>query len=100
MPIRDHRSSASRRSLCLGIALLLSTGTPVAAQTAMATIRGCVVDGQNAVVPGVTISVLHLDTNATRVVVTTDLGDYVVPGLLPGLYQIVARCRRRDTCTA
>jgi hypothetical protein len=44
------------------------------AQVTTATILGSVRDDSGAVLPGVSVTVKHLDTGATRVVVTDDEG--------------------------
>jgi len=77
--------------LTLGLIAGLAAVAPAAgAQTIMATIRGRVVDQQGAVLPGAIIAARHLDTNTTRTVVTTDLGQYFLPNLPAGRYEVTA----------
>src|SRR5262245_63195013 len=67
-------------------ALLLST--PVLAQTALGTLRGVVVDEQGAALPGVTVTARHTETNTVQTAVTGAEGQYLLPNLKPGKYQI------------
>jgi len=60
------------------------------AQTIMATLRGTVVDEQGAIVPGVAITARHRETNTTRSTVTADLGQFFLPGLPAGTYEVAA----------
>jgi hypothetical protein len=69
--------------------LSLMVGAAEARQGA-ASIRGRIVDQQQAVLPGVTITVTHLQSGILRETVTAAEGTYVVPGLLPGPYRITA----------
>ncbi|MCU1384965.1 MAG: Cna protein, partial [Acidobacteria bacterium] len=54
------------------------------------TLQGTVTDAQNAVMPGVTVTVRNMATGIERVVVTTPAGEYVVASLAPGHYQVVS----------
>jgi carboxypeptidase family protein len=71
--------------------VLFVIGAPyaAAAQTGTTgTIVGTVTDESGAVIPGATVDVLDLATNAARSTVTGSRGDYVVPTLPPGEYRI------------
>ena len=74
--------------------LVLSSWCIVAAtsraypQVATGTITGVVTDQGHAAVPGATVSVTNIDTNARRVVSSTNEGVYTAPGLAPGRYRI------------
>ena len=59
------------------------------AQTS-ATISGTVSDTTGAIIPGVSVSVLQVETGATRSAVTDDRGHYNVPSLQPGTYEVSA----------
>src|ERR1041384_1388481 len=52
--------------------------------------QGAVVDRSGAVIPGVSIRVINIDTGITREVMTSPNGVYVVPSLSPGTYKIQA----------
>ncbi|MBZ5555813.1 MAG: TonB-dependent receptor [Acidobacteriia bacterium] len=67
---------------------LLAAGTAHAQSTA--TLQGTITDTQNAVMPGVTISIKNIATGAERTVVTDAAGQYVAASLAPGRYTVVA----------
>src|SRR5437016_10569320 len=82
-------------SLCafarLGIAIvaLIALETClVFAQTSTATILGVVRDTTGALVPGVSISVKHVDTGLTRDVIANESGGYNMPLLPVGAYEL------------
>ena len=81
---------ATFRTVVFSIALLLEVAAPLSAQTAMATVRGRIVDEQGAVLPGVLVTLRALETNLTRTVTTTDVGEYFLPNLPAGTYQLQA----------
>src|SRR5262245_5300932 len=68
-------------------AILLAGALPVAAQT-FGEITGAVVDASGAVVSGATVKVMNAATSLLRQVETNDTGNYTVPFLPPGTYQI------------
>jgi outer membrane receptor protein involved in Fe transport len=72
-------------SLVLTVCLL-----PAAAisQTSFAALGGKVTDEQGAVLPGVTITLRQLDTNTTRTGVTESRGQYYLPNLPAGRYEL------------
>jgi len=78
--------------MLLALILALATGLPAAAQSTAinGTIEGTVVDEQNAVLPGVTVTVTNLDTGDTRAVVTNESGLYRAPLLQLGRYRVEA----------
>src|SRR5438552_9538161 len=58
------------------------------AQTSLATLRGKVTDEQGGVLPGATVTARHVETNTTRTGVTEALGQYVLPNLPAGTYEL------------
>jgi Carboxypeptidase regulatory-like domain len=80
---------SSRRFTLIAL-LLLATCADAWAQLATAQMNGRVTDESGAVLPGVTITVTHTDTGATRTVVTDDSGAYVLPNLPTGPYRLEA----------
>src|SRR2546427_4770595 len=60
----------------------------VFAQTSTATILGVVKDTSGALVPGVSITVKHTDTGLTRTAISSETGDYNVPLLPVGAYEL------------
>ncbi len=60
------------------------------AQTSTATLRGTVRDNQHAVMPGVSITLRQVETNTVRTAVTSPAGDYFIPNLPAGTYELAA----------
>jgi Carboxypeptidase regulatory-like domain/TonB dependent receptor len=59
-----------------------------AQSAASAQISGQVVDPQGAVVVGAKVTATNQDTNIGRTVTTTSTGNYVIPNLTPGTYDV------------
>ncbi len=79
------------RVLCLSLAVALLAAPLVWAQGGQTgAIQGVATDRSGAVVPGVTITIKNLATNAERVVVSENNGGYVFPNLNPGEYSLRA----------
>src|SRR5206468_773489 len=60
----------------------------VFSQTSTATIVGVVQDTSGALIPGVSITVKHTDTGLTRTAISSENGDYNVPLLPVGAYEL------------
>jgi hypothetical protein len=73
--------------LLLSAVVFSAVGTS-AAQTSLATVRGTVHDEQGAVLPGAAVTARQLATNTTRTAVTEGGGQYVIPNLPPGTYEL------------
>src|SRR5437879_5500197 len=69
-------------------AVLLTAICPLAAQSTNGTITGRVTDSQGAVVPGVIVTVSSPSLQGNRTAATSENGDYLVPLLPPGTYQV------------
>jgi Carboxypeptidase regulatory-like domain/TonB dependent receptor len=79
--------SLVRTSLVLG--LLALTGAPLLAQTT-GTIRGTVTDAQGGLLPGVTVTARSPAlVRGSASVVTDAVGAFRLPGLQPGVYEVV-----------
>ncbi len=64
---------------------------PVAnGQSNLATVTGIVTDAAQAVMPGVTISIRHVETNIVRKIQTNEVGDFTITNLVPGIYELTA----------
>ena len=74
-------------SIFLCTALVLFTGRAIA-QNASGTIVGHVKDPNGAAIVAAQVSVTNLDTHDVRTVSTNGAGDYTVPLLQPGRYQV------------
>ncbi len=72
---------------------LLALASRMAAQVITATIRGRVVDAQGAVLTSAKITARQTETNATSSVVTGELGQYYLPSLPAGKYEITVEAR-------
>jgi len=77
------------RVICLGLllGLCLSAGV-IQGQESRAVITGTVTDPQSKIVPGATIQVKNLGTNAVTTVATSERGLYSVPPVNPGQYSV------------
>ena len=60
------------------------------AQSSNGSIVGNVTDNNGGSMPGVTVTVANIATNATRTVVTNSAGHYEIPLLMPATYRITA----------
>ena len=70
--------------------LTLALAAPAAAQEITGTITGVVTDQSGAAIPGVTVSVRNIGTNATQAIVTDESGTYVATLLPVGRYEVSA----------
>ena len=75
------------------LAGMLELAALVHAQAPSATVQGTVVDESAAVVPGVRVTVLNVDTGVQRTLTSGENGAFVVSLLPPGRYQIAAEHR-------
>jgi len=76
------------KTFSLVLAVFFSAVLTSAAQTSLATVRGTIHDEQGAVLPGATVTARQLATNTTRSAVTEGGGQYVLPNLPPGTYEL------------
>src|SRR5687768_14396827 len=76
--------------LRLTIVLASLTAAAFAQVLPVGTIDGNVHDSTGAAVPGMTITLTHLDTNQVRTATTNDSGYYFFPLANPGRYQVMA----------
>jgi hypothetical protein len=82
-------------TVCGVVLLCLVAPAVVRAQNAEGTILGHVTDPSGATVPGAKVTIRNLQTNVTNTFTTTSSGDYVVPDLIPGNYQVTVHTSRR-----
>src|SRR5260370_25214064 len=82
------RNSVAVRSLLL--VALCALPFAARAQSASATLSGTVEDERGAVVPGVVVAVLNVDTSLRREATTNDSGSFVFTLLSPGRYALTA----------
>src|SRR5437762_8590971 len=74
----------------IAVLFLLCVLTPgiAPAQSPAGTIAGVVRDSSGAVVPGVQVQAVNAATGLVRTSATSEQGDYALPALLPGEYQV------------
>jgi hypothetical protein len=89
MNLRKHPALRMAAVAAFAVALCLSA-LPVAAQTSSGTLLGRVVDGQDAPLPGVTITATNKDTGFSRVDTTGTDGTFRLPSLPIGLYTVTS----------
>lgn len=91
--MRKHMRDIAGRLACaaLAVTLVVVGGAPAAlAQSGQGSIEGTIRDGSGAVLPGVTVTATSADSGRSRSVVSDSRGDYVVPRLDPGQYEVEA----------
>lgn len=74
--------------IALGLCSWLCTSRPAAAQVNTAAINGMVEDSSGAVIPGASVVLHNMDTNADRTSPTNEVGDYSFVDILPGRYTL------------
>lgn len=77
-------------SLIFPLFLFIAGGVSLQAQLTTGTISGTVKDQSAAVLPGATVTVTNVETGITRVVESGGTGQYRVPNLIPGSYEVQA----------
>jgi hypothetical protein len=70
------------------VLLLGGLASTAAAQTSLATLRGRVTDQQGGVLPGATVTAVQTETNTRRAGTTNDAGQFYIPSLPSGTYDI------------
>lgn len=78
----------SRKFLTVCAVLVLAALPCLAQSNPTATLTGKVVTADGAPLPGVTVTVSSSRLQGTRTVVTTIAGDYIIPFLPPGQYEV------------
>ena len=80
-----------KQGLVSGILIaLLMLALPAAAQQGTSEVRGRVVDQQGSLLPGVTVTVRNQQTGMYRETASGEDGSFIVSGVVPGTYQMVA----------
>src|SRR5215470_13279517 len=76
------------RSWLLAAVALMALAGSATAQTTNGTISGHVSDAQGLALPGVTVNASSPNLQGVRMVVSSEIGDYVIPLLPPGVYTL------------
>jgi len=79
-----------RLSIACAVFILLAAASGARAQSTFGAILGQVTDPSGAAVPGAHVKVTNVATNVTVTVTTNDSGNFEVPYLPPGTYQVAA----------
>jgi uncharacterized surface anchored protein len=86
--VRDHEDQEQAPALAAVFVLLLSFCAAGIAQVTTGSILGTVRDASGAVVPGATVTITDTGKGTTTAKQTDTEGNYSVPYLLPGTYNI------------
>src|SRR5205809_215558 len=88
---RSKESVANLATLLIGILVVTALASPLAwGQGFSAEISGIVHDASGAVVPGVSVTAKHIESGLTRTVNTSEAGNYSIPSLPVGAYELTA----------
>jgi len=88
-PVRHPRTFFSFITGTVSLFVLLFSGAlPVFAQSNYASLSGTVYDPQNQVIPGASVELTSLNTQATRQVSSNEQGIFRITGLLPEQYKL------------
>lgn len=85
MTVNVIRKTLALSTLVLCVAALVS---PTGAQSFTATVVGQVTDQNGAAIPGATVTITERATGRTRATVTNSDGNYTIPQLPPGRYDL------------
>jgi Carboxypeptidase regulatory-like domain/TonB dependent receptor len=83
------RSLVTRLLSCAAMVVMVSASAGAQEAVNFASIAGRVTDAQNAVLPGATVTVRHVETDVTATVVTDEGGRFRVGSLRNGEYEII-----------
>ena len=87
-------------NVCVMVAVLVLTAAGLRAQGDRGIITGTVKDASGAVLPGALVTATHLATKTTYKSTTTASGDFTVPSLPVGDYQVRVEARGFKTDVA
>src|SRR5437868_921972 len=74
-------------TVLMGVVCLLTCVARVSAQTYQGALRGTIKDAQG-VIPGAEVDIVNEDTNAQRVAMSNEVGEYAFASVLPGTYTV------------
>ena len=90
MTVAGSRKTAAFSAVICSLLLVFAWGVSLQAQLSTGTISGTVMDQSEAVLPGANVTVTNVETGITRVVESGGNGQYRVPNLIPGDYEVQA----------
>jgi outer membrane receptor protein involved in Fe transport len=74
---------------CLTVLSLLTVlAAPAVSQSIFATLKGRATDEQGGLLPGATVTIRHVETNTMRTATTDPIGQYILPNLPAGSYEV------------
>lgn len=82
-----------RPIMTLGVLMLFQTFIFAQSQVSSADVKGTITDAQKAAIAGATITVTNVATGVARATTTDSAGDYRIPLLPPGDYEIKAEAQ-------
>ncbi|MFB3905206.1 MAG: carboxypeptidase regulatory-like domain-containing protein [Acidobacteriota bacterium] len=71
------------------LVLLFIASAELCAQEFRGSLLGSVKDASGALIPGATVTAINVETNVSTSTVTSDIGRYRIPFLLPGNYSVI-----------
>jgi hypothetical protein len=89
----SYRGRGALPALLCAIVLSLFASTAATAQSGTSSVRGTVSDPQGNVVAGATVTLVNVETNATRTQTSTENGQFVFDLIPPGNYRLEAESR-------
>src|SRR4030095_9185034 len=84
----EKAMKSRQRTMLFTLFCLTFCGALALGQVTSGTISGTTADPQGQVVPGATVRVRNVGTGAAREVTSNATGNYRVPGLQPGRYEV------------
>jgi len=84
------RNKHNTQKLIIAIAMLPFLILSAFAQSTSSSLGGTVMDPSKAVLPGVTVQAVNIDTGVEATTLTNNAGKYNFPALQPGLYKVSA----------
>src|SRR5437773_10068850 len=89
IPMEEQMNRISLRKIYLVVVAAVISGSLAWAQElTTGTIVGIVRDESGALIPGASVSVTNKGTGAHRTALSSETGDFSIPGLLPALYDV------------
>jgi hypothetical protein len=79
------------RGVVAAVALMFGAATQLSSQTTTGTLKGAVTGSNGAAAPGAQITVRNISSGVTRNTTAHDDGSYVMPGIVPGTYEVSVR---------
>ena len=88
--MQDRQVNSRRFALALAVTILILVMGPTAAQAQNSTLLGSVTDPTAAAIVGATVQASNTETGVSASAETNEFGQYVIPNLAPGTYDVNA----------